>query len=58
MLIIWMLPATKQLHPKQSENHNEQEEQEEEADDGLHGAHQRHHQVPQRGPVPDGFKSA
>lgn len=42
---IWMLPATKQLHPEQSENHNEEEEQEEEADDGLHGAHQRHDQV-------------
>lgn len=44
-LNIWMLPATEQLHPEQSENHNEEEEQEEEADDGLHGAHQRHYQV-------------
>lgn len=57
LLNIWMLPATKQLHPEQSENHDEQEEQEEKTDDGLHGAHQRHDQVSQRGPVPEGLKA-
>ena len=45
-------PAPEELHAKQGEDHNEEEEEEEQADDGLHGAHERHHQVPEGGPVP------
>lgn len=47
-----MLPATKELHAKESENNNEEEEKEDQGDDGLHGVHQRDDQVPQRRPVP------
>ena len=45
------LPASEELHAQQGEHNHEEEEQEQQADDGLHGAHQRHHQVPERGPV-------
>lgn len=45
--------SSKQLHAKQSKDHDEEEEEEEQADDGLHGVQQRHHQIPQGGPVPE-----
>lgn len=44
-------PTTEKLHPQQGEDHGEEEEEEKKADDGLHGAHERHDQVPERGPV-------
>lgn len=44
-------PSPEKLHPQQGEDHGEEEEEEEKADDGLHGAHERHDQVPERGPV-------
>lgn len=46
------LLSPKQLHPQQSEDHNEEEKQEEEADDGLHGIEEGYHQVPQGIPIP------
>lgn len=44
-------PSTEKLHPQQGEHHGEEEEEKKKADDGLHGAHERHDQVPERGPV-------
>lgn len=40
-----VLPATKELHAKESKNDNEEEEEEDEGDDGLHGVHQGDNQV-------------
>lgn len=34
------LPASKQLHAQQGEDHDEEEKEEEQADNRLHGAHQ------------------
>ena len=42
----------KDLHAEESKDEDEEEEEEEEGEDGGDGVHQRHHQVPQRGPVP------
>lgn len=47
-----VLPATKELHAKESKDDNEEEEEEDEGDDGLHGVHQRDDQVSQRCPIP------
>lgn len=44
-------PSTEKLHPQQGEYHGEEEEEKKKTNDGLHGAHERHHQVPERGPV-------
>lgn len=44
-------PSTEKLHPQQGEYHSEEEEEKKKADDGLHGAHEGHHQVSERGPV-------
>lgn len=46
------LPATKELHPKQSKDYNEEEQEEEQADNRLHRAHQWDHQIPQGSPIP------
>lgn len=40
-----LLPATEELHAKESEDDDEEEEEEDEGDDGLHGIHQRDDQV-------------
>ena len=42
----------KDLHAEESKDEDEEEEEEEKGEDGGDGVHQRHHQVPQRGPVP------
>lgn len=47
-----MLPATEELHAKESKDNDEEEEEEDEGDDGLHGVHQRDDQVSQRRPIP------
>ena len=44
--------SDKDLHAEESKDEDEEEEEEEEGEDGGDGVHQRHHQVPQRGPIP------
>lgn len=51
-MCVYVLPATKELHAKESKDDNEEEEEEDEGDDGLHGVHQRDDQVSQRCPIP------
>lgn len=59
VLTSWRLysPSSKKLHTQQSEHHNEEKEKKKQADNGLHGAHEGHNQVPERGPVSDRKKS-
>ena len=45
--------STKELHAQQGEYHDEKEKEKEQTDNGFHRVQQRHHQVPQRGPVPE-----
>ena len=45
--------STKELHAQQGEYHDEKEQEKEQTDNGFHRVQQRHHQVPQRGPVPE-----
>ncbi len=49
---LWWRSWSGDLHSKKSEDEDEEEEEKEKGDDGLHAGQQRHHQVPQRGPVP------
>lgn len=44
--------SSKELHAQQGKDHNKEEEEEEQADDGFHWVEQRHHQIPQRVPIP------
>lgn len=46
------LLSSKELHPQQGKDHDEQEQQEQQTDDGFHGVQQGHHQIPQGIPVP------
>lgn len=49
----WYLLSTKQLHPQQGKDHDEEEEEEKQTDNGFHGVQQRNHQVSERSPVPE-----
>lgn len=51
--VCWYWLSSKQLHPQQGKDHNEEKEEEEQTDDGLHGVQQRNHQVSKRSPVPE-----
>lgn len=46
-------PPPEKLHPQQSKHDDEEKEKKKQADNGLHGAHEGHNQVPERGPVSD-----
>ena len=46
------LLATKQLHPQEGKDNDEQEEEEQQTYDGLHGVEEGDNQVSERCPVP------